>query len=249
MMRTDAAFAFKTAIVIIVAHAIAYLAHEYSHSFAAWVSGYMENPLALDYGGINPGNLVFLSDVGDNVQYDPIMDSGHGLTAAAIALAGPFVGNALLYAGLYATTGFSRPRDSLASSLLFWMLAMCAGNVWSYVPMRALTTHADIAIAAQGLRISVLALFPFLLVPSLFIAYHFFAKVCPLFIPAITAGRAARTALLVSMTAIWFFMLFGGVGLSGSYGPISQTLSVVSEALCLPLAITWLWKKCARAHA
>ncbi|MBB5714880.1 hypothetical protein FHS94_001716 [Sphingomonas aerophila] len=37
----------------------------------------------------------------------------------------------------------------------FWLMMMCAGNVWKYVPIRAITTHADIAIAASGLGLSV----------------------------------------------------------------------------------------------
>ncbi|GBQ96363.1 hypothetical protein AA23498_2619 [Acetobacter nitrogenifigens DSM 23921 = NBRC 105050] len=75
MKRTDGsilAFALMTTGFVVVAHAVAYMAQEFSHTFSAWALGYMQNPLALDYGTITPANVVLLSSVDDNVQYDPI---------------------------------------------------------------------------------------------------------------------------------------------------------------------------------
>lgn len=243
MKRDDAVFALWTTIVILLAHAVAFFTHEFAHSFTAWALSYMTNPLALDYGKPTPGNLIFLLDVGDNVQYQPILNSGHGVAAAIIALAGPFLGNALLYVLLYAGTNRVRPQGSIPSSVVFWLLVMCVGNVWSYVPIRAITTHADIAIAASGLHVGAWALFPILLVPSLLIMGHFFARACPRLIPAIDAGSATRTVLIVVLTTVWIFVLFGGVGFFGTYGAVSQTFSIVSEMLLLPLAVVWLWPR------
>lgn len=236
--NADLAFALKTAAILLIAHAVAYFTHEFSHSLMAWALGFMANPLMIDYGSLSPGNLVMLFEVGDNVQYQPILQSGHGLAATAIALAGPFVGNGLLYALLYSALRRREPR----SQFVFWMLAMCAGNIWSYVPIRAITTHADIAIAAEGLNMRTFALFPILLVPSLFIVWHFFTRVCPLFIPALASGIAARTAMIVAVTTVWFFFLYGGVGLFGSYGAVSQVFSLISAFLLMPLSVVWLWQ-------
>ena len=36
-----------------LAHALAYLAHEYAHSFVAWGLRCKANPLARNYGGLN----------------------------------------------------------------------------------------------------------------------------------------------------------------------------------------------------
>src|SRR6187551_2040117 len=94
-VRSDIHFAMRMAILILVTHAVAYLTHEYAHTTMAWMLGYMTNPLALDYGGLTPANLILLSDVDDNVPYDAVFAGGHGSAAAAIALAGPFIGNAL----------------------------------------------------------------------------------------------------------------------------------------------------------
>jgi len=244
LIKDDLTFALITVGIILVTHAIAYLTHEFSHSFTAWALGCMAHPLALDYGGLTPGNMALLSDVGDNVRYDPILNGGHGLAATAIALAGPYIGNALLYICLCAVTARLPAPGIILGSALFWLMLMCAGNVWSYVPIRAITTHADTALAAKGLHISVLTLFLFLLVPSLLLVGHFFARTCPSLIPAIASHKTARVALIVAVTATWFFTFFGGVGLSGSYGGVSQAFSVLSAIVLMPLAVVWLWDRC-----
>jgi hypothetical protein len=240
----DTGFALKTAVIVLVAHAIAYFSHEFSHSFAAWWLGYMSNPLALDYGTPTPANIIMLFGVSDNVQYDPIVESGHGFAAASIALAGPFIGNGLLYVCLCVAMKRLRQQNSLALPLGFWTLTMCAGNIWSYVPIRAITTHADIAIAAAGLHLSVLALFPFLFVPSLVLTAHFFGKVCTQCIPAMAPDGDARRVLIVTMTTVWFFFLYGGVGLFANYGAVSQVFSLISALLLLPVSTVWLWRQC-----
>ncbi|WP_086644579.1 hypothetical protein [Acetobacter sp. DsW_063] len=153
LKRTDGnilAFSLLTTGIVIVAHAVAYMTHEFSHTFSAWALGYMQNPFALDYGTVTPANVVLLSNVDDNVQYDPIFSSGHRWAAAAIALAGPYVGNALIYICLYAAVSRLRRGNGATRTFIFWLMLMCAGNVWSYVPVRAITTHADIAVAPNG---------------------------------------------------------------------------------------------------
>jgi hypothetical protein len=239
----DGAFSLTTAVIAVLAHAVAYLTHEYAHSFCAWALGHMSDPLALDYGEATPANLVLLSSVGDNVQYETILQGGHGLAVAAIALAGPYLGNALLYVCVYASTKRLRLHP-IALSFAFWLLVMCVGNVWSYVPIRAITTHADIAIAASGFHTSVLTLFPFLLVLSLLIVGHFLRRAAPLFIAAIAPGGNARTALMVAMTAIWIFFFYGMIGVISNYGTVSQAFSLVSMLLFTPMAIAWLWQRC-----
>jgi hypothetical protein len=61
----------------------------------------MPRPLALDYGKPTRYNILFLGDVGDNVNYLPIFAAGYGISVALIALAGTFLGNGVLYFLLY----------------------------------------------------------------------------------------------------------------------------------------------------
>lgn len=234
-------FVITAGIMVIVAHAIAYLTHEYSHTFMAWALGWMEHPLALDYGAATPYNVLFLGDVSDNVQYEPIFAHNSGLAASVIALSGVFVGNALPYAILYR---LARARVVVASrmalSFVFWLALMCAGNVWGYIPIRALTTHADIAIAARGLGISVWVLFPFLIVPALYITFHFFCRMFPRVYSTITSGSVSNLAVVIALSGYWFFAFFGGDGTDGSYGPISQLLAIASKYFLFPLSVMYL---------
>jgi len=239
-----AIFGIATSGLIIVAHAIAYMAHEYSHSFLAWASGWMVDPLALDYGHPTLYNILFLGDVGDNVQYDPIFLSGNGPVASAIALAGIVIGNAVPYFILFL---ISKTRWILASpirlSIVFWLALMCVGNVWGYVPIRALTTHADIAISARGLGVSPWVQFPFLFIPALYIFHHFFTRMCDQCLLGMAGGSAPKLALVVALTAYWFFAFYGGDGTSGDYGIVSQLLAITSKYFLFPLCSMWLWAR------
>ncbi len=85
------------AMLALAAHAAAYLTHEYAHRVTAWCLGWMARPFGIDYGAAILGDVLLLGDVSDNVDYAPIFSSGHGWAAAAIALAGPFLGNGAMY--------------------------------------------------------------------------------------------------------------------------------------------------------
>jgi hypothetical protein len=220
------------------------MTHEYSHSFTAWLLGWMRDPLALDYGKATVGNILFLGDVSDNVDYDAIFASGHGGQASIIALAGVVVGNAALYALL----GFLSKRRSIASdpirlSMTYWLALMCVGNVWSYVPIRALTTHADIALSARGLGISPWLQFPFLFIPAAYIVVHFFTRFCARAFPVIAGDSGPRAALLTSVTAYWFCIFFVGDAAGGDYGLISEVMALTSKYLLFPLCSLWLWRR------
>ena len=241
LKNTDVAWAIRTSMFLLVAHALAYMTHELSHSTLAWALGWMRSPLALDYGGPTLGNLTLLTDVSDNVNYDPIFATGHGLEAAAIALAGPFIGNGLLYVLVYLLAR-RLPSRGPGQSFAFCLSLMGAGNLWSYVPIRTLTTHADMALAAQGLEISTWQLLPFVLVPTLAITWHFLARAClRWWFPLLAGSSDTRYAFLCAVTPYWFFVFFGESARSGSYGSVSQALSFLSVYLLFPLSAALLW--------
>jgi hypothetical protein len=234
-------FGILTFVLLLVTHAIAYLTHEYAHSVMAWALGWMSRPFGIDYGQASLYNFLFLDDVGDNVAYQPIFASGHGVAAAAIALSGPFLGNGLLYFIVYGLTrrvaaGVSR----LGISFAYWLSLMCAGNVWGYVPLRAITTHADIALAAQGLGWSTWALFPFVIIPSLYVVHHFFSKMFPMCQARIANHSGNDFIMLATLTAYWFFSFFGGDGVSGNYGLVSQLLCITSKYVLVPFCALYL---------
>jgi hypothetical protein len=241
LVRASFVFALVTMVFVLVAHAAAYLTHEYAHTLTAWTLGWMDKPFDIDYGTATVYNAIFLGDVSDNVHYEPIFASGHGVTAAAIALAGPFLGNGVLYFVIYALTSSLWIRSRRYVLMFFyWLSLMCAANVWSYVPLRALTTHADIALAARGLGISTWLLFPFVMAASVFVTWHFMTRMVAKVYEPIAAGSLPDLIVFVAFTGFWYFSFFGGDAIDGSYGLISQILSISSRYLLFPLCVAWL---------
>jgi hypothetical protein len=239
--RSDVLFGGAVCIGLIVAHAIAYLTHEYAHSFTAWLLGWMHNPLAIDYGHLTLYNVLFLGDVSDNVNYAPILASGHGGFVFVIALAGMVIGNIALYFAMWALSNsrFFMARSVCLAGALSVAL-MCAGNAWGYVPIRGFTTHADIAIAASGLGLPTWALGLLLLPLSLYVVWHFLCRFIPRHIGSITGLAFARLTIVVVLATYWLFAFFGNEGTSGDYGLVSQLLSIASRYFLFPLSAMYL---------
>ncbi len=237
-------FALTSALLVVVAHAVAYLAHEYAHSIVAWALGWMTSPLALDYGPATLNNILFLGDVGDNVPYDAIFAQGSDLQAAVIALSGMAIGNVAAYVLLARLA--TRPwiaGHRMRLSIVFWLALMSAGNVWSYVPVRALATHADIALAAKGFGVSPWLQLPLLLIPSLGVILHFFGRMCGPAIAGIARAATGRAVVVIALTGYWFFVFFVGDAAGGSYGMPAEVIAITSKYLLFPLSTAWLWHR------
>ena len=89
-------FILITPIFILLSHYLAVFPHEYAHSFMAWLLGYKDNPLALNYGGSSLANILLLLNIDQNVDNQMIYASGHSAYVALIAFAGPAM-NGLLF--------------------------------------------------------------------------------------------------------------------------------------------------------
>jgi hypothetical protein len=72
-------------------------------------------------------------------------------------------------------------------------------------------------------------LLPFLIVPSLYVVYHFSQKMVPLCCPALAENSTNVLLLLIGLTSSWFCSVSGGDALDGSYGLVSQVFSIVSK--------------------
>jgi hypothetical protein len=206
-------FALITFFLVLFTHAIAFLLHEYSHSFLAWILGFKANPLALDYGHPTLKNIVLLSDVEENVDYDKIIAGGNGIWGGIIALAGAGVGNGLLYFLCYWLTNFNSIKaNHWATSFLYWLSLMGAANLLSYAPLRVITTHGDMAIAARCFGISTWLLFPFVTLGAFYLMYHFFFKMFPKVHGQVVSNSANNLVFMISATSYWYFGFFGSDG-------------------------------------
>ncbi|NYF78315.1 hypothetical protein [Granulicella arctica] len=240
---TRVGFALVFIVQLWLAHALGYLVHEYAHSFVAWGSGYKANPLALDYGHLSWDNVIYLDDIDENVDYDPIFAAGRGWLAALIAVAGVLFGNGLFYLlsrRLYATAK-EHGRHMLAL-FMFLFCMMNAGNFISYVPARTFTTHADMFTVERGLNISPWWVALVLGIPFCAAVWHFFARLLPgamrFFFPHAKLGQI----FLVFLSAYTVFKFFGSAGLH-RYGDISHWISALSVYVLFPLAIILCWPR------
>ncbi len=233
----DRRFFALTIALIFLAHATAYLTHEYSHATTAWLLGWMRSPIGIDYGRATLANVLFLQDVGDGVDYGPIFASGNGPEASLIAFDGPGIGNGVLYVVCCLALGRAsvRGRPTLAM-FLFWLALMGAGNVWSYAPMRTVTTHADMALVARGLGLSTWLLLPIVTAPSLLILWSFFFRLLPLARRTFFARGTAADTFVTLMSCYVYFVFFGISGLDFSYGELCALLSIASAFIVFPLA-------------
>jgi hypothetical protein len=134
------------------AHACVFFAHEYAHSFTAWLLGWKTNPLALDYA--RPTLVVLLLQMGinQNVDEGPIFASGHGPHAAIIGAAGAILGNALITYPLSRWgSGKAKQIGSRGWAMFaYWATVASVGNFLDYVPVRTFTTEGDMGSIQRG---------------------------------------------------------------------------------------------------
>jgi hypothetical protein len=224
-----------------LAHALAYLVHEYAHSFTAWGLGYKPNPLALNYGHLDWNNVLSLDDIDENVDYEPIFAAGRGPLAALIAAAGILFGNGLFYLISRRLYVKAKTRGKyLLALFLFLFCMMNAGNLISYVPARTFATHADMATVEKGLNISPWWVAIILGVPFCIAVWHFIARMLPEAMQFFSPHSKWGQILLLVLSAYIVFKFFGGGGLH-HYGKASYWISAFSVYVLLPLSVLLCW--------
>lgn len=219
-----------------LAHALGYMVHEYAHSFTAYILHAKANPFALDYGGLNLENLLFLNGIDENVEYAPLFAAGRTHTAALIAVAGVVIGNGLSYVvslWLYRRAE-SRNRRSWAM-FFFWLGVMSVGNFLSYVPVRTFASHADMFTVVRGFDVSPWAIAIALGIPFALAIWHYLWRVLPGAEAFLFKEEPVLQGVLVLMTTYFIFVFFGGAGLR-NYGPVGYWLSAVCQYLLFPIA-------------
>jgi hypothetical protein len=236
--RGDVRFAVLTAVALLATHALAFFLHEYAHAVTAWLLAFKADPLGLHYGRLDVANVLLQQEIDENVDYGPIFASGHGLAAAAIALAGPWVGNGLLYlvCALVLTRKMARMRPAVVL-VLFWLAVMAAGNLWSYAPVRTIAAHGDMAPAARGLGLSAWGLFPFVVLPTLLVGWDLFGRLLPRVRARACGGDIARGAFVAALACFVYFGFFGMPAIGGGYGDVSAMFSILSVLVLVPVVL------------
>lgn len=233
-----------TPILIILAHHVAMLPHEYAHSFMAWLLGYKNNPVNLTYGGTSWLNLLLLANMDENVAYSMIFSTGHGNHAALIALAGPVIANgAMFILSLWLLSRQNIQQKPYLFYFIFLFNLMNIGNFYSYVPIRSLTltTYGDVAHFAIGTGISRWWIYSIGSYIVVFLVWNFFTRTLILAFNSLDIiSTSLRAGLMIMCVAILFGFYGGMPGIFGSYGEITYFLSVTS-ILAIPGLVIALW--------
>jgi hypothetical protein len=231
-------FALLTIALLWTAHVIAFFPHEYSHSFMAWLLGWKSNPLSLNYGHLNAGNLLAQFDIDENVNYEPIFAGRHGYQAGIIALAGLFIGNFIITYPL-SRWGYhsAKKRGNRTAGLFFyWLCLASVGNLIDYVPIRTFAGDGDMHTVVMGFNISPWLIMVVLGIPCLGILGHFLFFFVPRALHWLFPESAGRRVVMVILTAFALFGFYGAAGWAEA-DPVSHTMSVCSVYVLVPLAL------------
>jgi hypothetical protein len=228
------------AVQVWAAHTFVFFAHEYAHSFTAWLLGWKANPLALNYA--HPTLTVFLIQLGidQNVSEVPIFASGHGVQAAMISAAGALIGNDLI------TYSLSRWRYAVAqrqpsrgwSMFWYWVCVASIGNFIDYVPIHTFTDgtdlYQDMFAVERGFGWSPWTLLVAFGVPTAIAMLYFFLRIEPSTLRWLFPESPAKRAFLAILTAFILFGFYGAAGWADG-GPIAHRMSVISVCAVAPL--------------
>lgn len=236
-----AVFAALTLFQLWAAHALVFFAHEYAHSFVAWMLGWKANPLALDYA--HPRLAVFLIQSGINQKVDlvPIFASGHRVQAAIISAAGAVVGNALFTYSLSRWGyGAARKHDARGWAMFaYWVCVASVGNLIDYIPVRTFTDGTDLYqdtfAVERGLGWSPWTLLAVCGIPVAFALGYFFARTEPATLRWLFPSDRGKRLTIAILTAFVLFDFYGAAGWSEG-GPVSHQMSMISVCFIAPVA-------------
>lgn len=221
-------FALLCALQIWVSHGIAFLFHEYAHSFLATALGFKSNPWLLHFGRPTLANITIMSQVNENVDFASIYAHGHGYLAALVAFAGFGIGNAVLYflcLGILLTSKLS--LTPLWRLFFFWLCLMNAGNFYDYVPIRTFAHSGDVAYIVRGLGCPPWVILVALGIPTALAIWHLFWRLFPATMHRSFPNDPYRQAVLRITSICLVFIFYGGVGLL-SDSPVAKGMAAAS---------------------
>jgi hypothetical protein len=228
--------------IVLLAHYIAVFPHELTHSFFAWALGHKPNPFNIQYGGTSLLNLLLLSGVDENVNYEEIFQQ-NPYHVALIAFSGPGIANGGLFLLSYWLLQQKKIQDRpYLYYFMLWFNLMNIANLFDYIPFRTFTPvnwDTDMSNLERGLNISPWVVYVVGGYLVLFVIWQFFSKtLVESYVHLGLSSLWSRAFLLISVVVV-LFGYFSLAGLHG-YGEISAFLSMTSRWIC-PAIIVFCW--------
>lgn len=238
MAKRWTTFLLMTVLIWLLAHAVGLFSHEFAHTFTAKALGWKSNPFDLDWGTASPMNLLLQQEIDENVDYQPVFASGHGIDAGVIALAGSALGNLVVSLGIgLAVSAVARRRRLTALGCFgYWLITMSVGNLLSYVPLRVFTSHADMHTTEVGFGWTPMQLLLFVGIPYLVAFLWYLLSFQPRALAWLFPDSVRHRYVMVFLTSITLFGFFSLGGFFG-YGETSRQLSLAFMLILGPLSL------------
>lgn len=231
-----------TPIYLLLSHHIIVFIHEYAHTFTAWMLGYINNPFDLNYGGTSLSNLLLLSNIDQNVNYNVIYSLGHSGYVALIAFAGPGITMLFFFLSKWLIQHNETKTHPFRLYFLLFFNLWCLGGTYSYVPIRTFTLSGvmvDVLDIEQALSISPWLIYFFIGYLVAYMLWQFFTiNLISIYVNVGISSTISRASLMILCVLI----LFGYCSLPGfaNHGEISHFISVTSLQ-AIPGVIFILW--------
>jgi len=134
---------------ITIAYYLTVLLHEWGHGTTAWLLNQKSSPLDIYYG-----HSWYLSNVDEKVDYNTLLATGYGLTAALIGVSGVGVDIIMVILCLSLLRKSSVQKSTLWFSFFYWFLIFNMVPIFQYVPLTTFSVEGDIGRFVHGLNIS-----------------------------------------------------------------------------------------------
>lgn len=240
MRKSNIILLWLTPIYIWLAQLTAYL-HEFGHSFTAWALGFKANPLNIIYGGWSWQNLIFLANIDENVNYGLINQLGHRHLISLIAFAGPGIVTFSIY--LITLYLLRKKFNRFLYYLILWINLINLRELWAYVPLRALSTTADIANINYSLSLSSWWIFIFISPFVAWAVYNFFSNTLANAYEKLGLISTSSKTTLFILTVLYFFTLTGLQILTANYNSVTYALTYASF-IAIPFILFFCWPRC-----
>lgn len=228
-----------TPVLVLLAHYMAVLPHEFSHSFMAWIWGIKSDP-NITWGHGRIGDTLLLLGVDENVDYTTALAHGNNVAVAFTVLAGPGMNGVLYLLTRFVTPLWRTSGRAVVAYLTFWFLFMNLANLYDYVPIRVAAGNGDVWQWIQATHMSFWWIYAIIGGLVLWAMVDFYRTVLPQALDASGIhAPAGRALVLVVVTAL----MFGYFAQPGLYQPEAVSRFIGETSLLLiPVVIAINWR-------
>jgi hypothetical protein len=213
MIRSTSVFRFLllTIATLLALQTVIILVHEYAHSVAAWLLGYMPSSLTVIWG-----NPVTIRGWDEGVPYDQLFPSRGKPAEAVIGGIPLLMHTAFVVVGLYfLLRPIAKERKALFY-ITYWFVVLNLAELIAYIVMRPFAGGGDTGRFNEGFGLSPWFLFVAGTVFIVIALYVLLGRVMPR-LDMVADGNRMKHRTVVWMTAFMMFLWGSGIRILSLY--------------------------------